>query len=138
LANQRGNGKGEAWCPLEKPILRQAASFPGPADMIHISQGNVAVIFVSRRTGADPAAYSSAAAEMEEEVARAPGYLGHDSISGADGSGITISYWQDEASAAKWRGHARHSEVREQGRAKWYDHYRLVVAEISRAYDWHK
>ena len=105
--------------------------------MIHINNGHVAVIFVSRRTGSDPAGYARAAAEMEAQVARAPGYLGHDSVGSPDGSGITISYWQDHASAAAWRAHARHSEVREQGRALWYSFYRLVVADIARAYDWH-
>ena len=106
--------------------------------MIQIRKGNVAVIFVSRRTDSDPAAYADAAAEMEREVARAPGYLSHDSLSTGDGSGITISYWQDHASAAAWRAHARHSEVRDAGRKHWYDWYRLVVADVARAYDWQK
>ena len=106
--------------------------------MIEISKGNVAVIFVSRRTSIDPEGYARAAAEMEEAVAAAPGYLGHDSVGSPDGRGITVSYWKDEASAAAWRAHARHTEVRADGRERWYDWYRLVVAEIGRAYDWHK
>lgn len=106
--------------------------------MIEIRKGNVAVIFISRRTGSDAEGYARAAAEMEQEVARAPGYLGHDSIGSADGGGITISYWEDHASAAAWRAHARHSEVRADGRERWYDWYRLVVADVTRAYDWRK
>ena len=106
--------------------------------MIEIKKGSVAVIFVSRRASSDPEGYARAAAEMEAEVAKAPGYLGHDSVSSAAGEGITISYWQDEASAAAWRAHARHSEVRAEGRARWYDYYRLVVADVIRARDWHK
>lgn len=106
--------------------------------MIHIKKGNVAVIFVSRRASSDPEGYARAAAEMEAEVAKAPGYLGHDSVSTPAGEGITISYWEDEAAAAAWRAHARHSEVRAQGRERWYDFYRLVVAEVVRAHDWHK
>ncbi len=65
-----------------------------------IETGCIAVIFVSRRTGEDAEGYARAAAEMEQEVARAPGYLGHDSVGAPDGAGITISYWRDEASAA--------------------------------------
>jgi heme-degrading monooxygenase HmoA len=106
--------------------------------MMEIEKGAVAVIFISRRSGADPEGYAQAAAEMEAEVAKADGYLGHDSVSSPDGQGITISYWRDEAAARAWRAHARHSEVRAQGRAAWYDHYRLVVAEVTRAYDWLK
>ena len=106
--------------------------------MMQIRKGNVAVIFVSRKTDADPEGYARAASEMEEEVGRAPGYLGHDSVGSADGSGITVSYWEDHASAAAWRAHARHSAVRDQGRKHWYEFYRLVVADVSRAYDWQK
>ncbi len=106
--------------------------------MIHIRKGNVAVIFVSRRTGADPEGYARAAAEVEAEVARAPGYLGHDSVSSAEGEGITISYWEDEGAAAAWRAHVRHAEVRGEGRKHWYQWYRLVVADVTRAYDWDK
>ena len=106
--------------------------------MIQIRKGNVAVIFVSSRTDSDPSGYADAAAEMEQEVARAPGYLGHDSLSSADGSGITISYWQDHASAAAWRDHVRHGEIRAEGRKRWYHWYRLVVADVARAYDWKK
>jgi heme-degrading monooxygenase HmoA len=106
--------------------------------MTEIKKGAVAVIFVSRRSRADAEGYGRAAAEMEAEVAKADGYIGHDSVGGGDGRGITISYWRDEAAAAAWRAHARHSEVRAQGRADWYDYYRLVVAEVTRAYDWLK
>lgn len=106
--------------------------------MSEINKGSVAVIFISRRTGADAEGYAEAAAEMEAAVAEADGYIGHDSLSGLDGQGITISYWRDEAAAAAWRAHARHSEVRAQGRAAWYDRYRLIVAEVTRAYDWSK
>ncbi len=106
--------------------------------MAAIETGCIAVIFVSRRTAQDAEGYAAAAAEMEEAVARAPGYLGHDSAASPDGAGITVSYWRDEASAAAWRAHARHSEVRTEGRARWYDHYRLIVAEVSRAYEWRR
>ena len=105
--------------------------------MIEIKKGSVAVIFVSRRTDSD-AGYAEAAAEMEREVARAPGYLGHDSIGSAEGGGITVSYWRDDASAAAWREHARHSEIRAEGRGHWYHWYRLVVASVERAYEWQK
>ncbi len=52
--------------------------------MMEIKKGAVAVIFVLRRSGADAEGYAQAAAEMETEVALAGGYLGHDSVSGAD------------------------------------------------------
>jgi heme-degrading monooxygenase HmoA len=106
--------------------------------MIQIRTGNIAVIFVSRRGRDDPEGYARAAAEMEAEVVSSPGYLGHDSVGSADGQGITVSYWKDEESVAVWRAHERHSRVRAEGRERWYDWYRLVVANVSRAYDWQR
>jgi heme-degrading monooxygenase HmoA len=106
--------------------------------MIQIRTGNVTVIFVSRRGLGDPEGYARAAAEMEAEVVNAPGFLGHDSVSSPEGHGITVSYWKDEESVAVWRAHARHTEVRAEGRERWYDWYRLVVANVSRAYDWQR
>lgn len=100
--------------------------------------GAIAVIFVSRRTGAGEAGYQAAAAAMEAEAARQPGYLGIHSVRAADGEGITISYWTDEEAAARWRAHAGHSKVREQGRADWYDHYHLIVAGIIRDHRWER
>jgi heme-degrading monooxygenase HmoA len=118
--------------------MRRVAAFAGPADMIEIKKSDVAVIFVSRRGLNDPEGYARAAAEMVAEVINAPGYLAHDSVSSPDGQGITISYWKDEESVASWRAHARHTEIRGEGRERWYDWYRLVVANVSRAYDWHR
>jgi len=103
---------------------------------MNIEKGSIAVIFVSRRTGVDGEGYQRAAAEMEAAVASAPGYLGHDSVSSAEGGGITISYWRDEASVAAWRAHNRHSEVRQAGRDHWYHQYRLVVASVMRSDEW--
>jgi len=104
---------------------------------MNIEKGSIVVIFVSQRTGADAEGYKRAAAEMEAAVSGAPGYLGHDSVGSAEGAGITISYWRDEASVAEWRAHTRHSAVRQAGRDHWYHHYRLVVAKVMRSDEWH-
>lgn len=61
--------------------------------------GQIAVIFVSQRSGADPAGYDAAAAAMGELAARQPGYCGVHSSRDATGIGITVSYWADEPSA---------------------------------------
>ena len=67
---------------------------------------------------------------------RQPGFQGLQSTRGADGFGITISYWADAAAAKAWRDHPDHAAIRDLGRARWYQHYRLDVATIDRSYDW--
>lgn len=98
--------------------------------------GQIAVIFVNHRTSEDDAGYAAAAAAMDALAAEQPGYRGIDSVRGADGIGITVSYWADEASAIAWRNDPEHAAMREAGRGRWYRWYRLHVAEVGRSYGW--
>lgn len=100
--------------------------------------GTVAVIFVAQRTVDDDTGYAQAAAEMAALAARQPGYCGIDSVRATNGLGITVSYWADEDAASQWRDNAEHSAIRDQGRHRWYSHYDLHVATITRSYDWTK
>lgn len=93
-----------------------------------------AVIFTSRRTAADDAGYAKAADRMVELAAQQPGFLGVESVRGADGDGITVSYWESEAAIAGWKRHAEHTATRERGRTVWYEHYELRIARVERAY----
>lgn len=98
--------------------------------------GQIAVIFVSHRTGDDEAGYAEAATAMDALAAAQPGYRGMVSVRGDDRLGITVSYWADEASAKMWRDHPEHRRIREAGRAIWYDRYEISVATVKRNYDW--
>jgi heme-degrading monooxygenase HmoA len=92
------------------------------------------VSFTSRRSGEGADAYAEAAARMFELATTQPGFLGMESARDADGFGITLSYWADEAAIAAWRDHAEHRAVREFGRARWYDHFEVRIARVERAY----
>lgn len=98
--------------------------------------GQIAVIFVSQRKDSDAQGYAAAAEAMEALAAQQPGYRGVDSARGADGLGITISWWANEASARAWRAHPEHAAIRERGRAEWYSAYEVAVAEVGRSYTW--
>ena len=93
-----------------------------------------AVIFTSMRTDGDDEAYGEAADRMVSLASVQPGFLGVDSVRGADGLGITVSYWQSEAAIREWKLHLDHAAVRERGRQAWYGHYELRVAKVERAY----
>ena len=100
--------------------------------------GWVAVIFRSTRTGHDAAGYAAAADAMDRLAAAQPGYRGIASARGADGFGITVSWWADEASALAWRAHPEHAAIRERGRGRWYEDYQVDVARVERSYDWRR
>lgn len=93
-----------------------------------------AVIFSSQRNGEDDAGYGAAADRMMALAAQQPGFLGAESVRGADGFGITVSYWTSEEAIAAWRQHAEHAATRAYGRAHWYDGFALRVARVERAY----
>ena len=92
-----------------------------------------AVIFTSHRTSEDTG-YGSTADRMAELAATMPGYLGIESARGADGLGITVSYWKDEESIRHWKAESEHLEAQRRGIAQWYSHYELRVALVERAY----
>lgn len=92
-----------------------------------------AVIFSSTRTPGDQG-YGAMAERMVELAAQQPGYLGAESVRGADGFGITVSYWDSEAAIAAWRTQSEHVAAQELGIARWYDYYELRVARVERAY----
>ncbi|MFF6879848.1 antibiotic biosynthesis monooxygenase family protein [Streptomyces sp. NPDC012474] len=92
-----------------------------------------AVVFTAVRTAGDNG-YAETGERMMRLAADQPGFLGVGSARGANGLGITVSYWRDEESIAAWRNHAEHILARARGRERWYASFALHVAEVERAY----
>lgn len=92
-----------------------------------------AVIFSSQRTEGDNG-YSQTADRMVELAADQPGFLGVESARGADGFGITVSYWESVEAISRWRAHAEHRLAQENGKASWYERYEIRIARVERAY----
>ncbi len=96
--------------------------------------GGYAVIFTSHRSEGEDEAYAETAKRMLSLVSQQPGFLGMDSIRGADGKGITVSCWKDRASIEAWKHHPEHAEARSQGRANWYQHFTVRICKIEKEY----
>ncbi len=92
-----------------------------------------AVIFSSLRTEGD-GGYGATAQRMQDLAKDMPGYLGIESARGADGFGITVSYWRDQAAIANWRRHGEHVLAQERGKQEWYAHYDIRIARVERSY----
>lgn len=91
------------------------------------------VCFSSLRTEGDNG-YGEMADAMEQLAREQPGFLGVESARGADGFGITNSYWQDEASIREWKRNVDHIAAQRLGRQDWYQTYELRIARVERAY----
>ncbi len=94
-----------------------------------------AVIFTSVRKDHDPA-YEAMAQKMAQLAAQQPGYLGMESA--REAVGITVSYWQDEASIKAWKQQVDHQVAQQKGRQNWYSAYQVRVARVERAYGFSK
>ncbi|HBF29780.1 antibiotic biosynthesis monooxygenase [Rhizobium sp.] len=95
------------------------------------------VCFSSTRTDVENG-YGAMADAMVELARQQPGFLGVESARGADGFGLTNSYWTDEAAIRNWKMVVDHLAAQSQGRAQWYSHYEVRVAKVERAYSFAK
>ena len=107
------------------------AKGPNPSSAQHC----YAVIFSSQLRGKAPdEAYEDTATRMMELASKQAGFLGIDSARGADGFGITVSYWEDEDAIRLWKQDVEHKAAQESGIQAWYREYRVRVSKVERAY----
>jgi heme-degrading monooxygenase HmoA len=95
-----------------------------------------AVIFTSIRTRVDDG-YAMTADRMMELAGQQDGYLGVESARDED-VGITVSYWRDLESIARWKAVAEHAAAQQTGRAQWYETYTTRIALVERAYSFQR
>lgn len=92
-----------------------------------------AVIFTSQLAAGDRG-YAAIAQRMVDLGSRYDGFLGIESARGADGLGITVSYWRDEAAILAWKRDTEHEKAQRGGREVWYEAYEVRVTRVERAY----
>lgn len=95
------------------------------------------VIF-SVRTTQDLDGHEELVARMVELAAEQPGFLGIETAQNSDGTGITVSYWQDDASIIAWKKNVEHLAAQEQGRSRFFNQYSIRVGKIERDYQFGK
>jgi heme-degrading monooxygenase HmoA len=93
-----------------------------------------AVIFTNQRSTADERGYGTMAQRMVDLGSRYDGFLGIESVRGADGVGITVSYWRDEAAILAWKRDTEHEKAQRGGRTAWYERFEVRIAKVERAY----
>ena len=93
-----------------------------------------AVIFTSKRAADDGRVYGAMSQRMVDLGSRYDGFLGIESARGADGVGLTVSYWRDEAAILAWKRDTEHEKAQRGGRESWYDRYEVRIAKVERAY----
>jgi len=92
----------------------------------------IVILFRSRLTPAAGADYAAMDAELAELVPKQPGFVDVKSFTAADGERLTLVWWKDKETLLQWRNLPRHREAQQTGRAKWYEYYKMEVAEVFR------
>lgn len=95
----------------------------------HFQPPYYAVIFINQLSE-DIAGYHQMAQEMVDLAQTMPGFLGYQSA--REQTGITVSFWQDEASIQHWKNHSRHLVAQKSGKQQWYSSYQIHVARVER------
>ena len=90
-----------------------------------------AVIFTSIRTEGDNG-YNQMGDEIIALVSEQPGFLGLESVRGADNFGITVSYWESLDAIKKWKDNPSHQIAQKLGKEKWYKQYATRVCKVER------
>ncbi|MES9996144.1 antibiotic biosynthesis monooxygenase [Desulfovibrio aminophilus] len=90
-----------------------------------------AVVFTSLLSGVEEG-YAEMAEELLRLASEQPGFLGAESAREADGTGITVSYWESLEAIENWRDHPRHQVAQAMGGKLWYEAFATRVCRVER------
>lgn len=96
----------------------------------------IAVIFEVIPKEAGKAEYLAIAGTLREHLADIPGFISIErfqSLTDPDKL-LSLSFWQDEASVARWRNLEEHRMAQAKGRGGLFKDYRIRVGHIMRDY----
>ena len=91
----------------------------------------IVVLFRSKLVDA-PDGYAEMAQEMVTLAQTMPGFVDVKAYKSDDGERLTVVWWQDEETLKGWREQARHRVAQRLGRERWYEYYKIEVAEVVR------
>ena len=90
------------------------------------------ILFRSKLTETAGDDYAQMAAEMDAHARTFDGFVDVKAFAAEDGERLTVVWWRDEASLRVWATDARHRVAQQTGRQKWYEYYKMDIAEIVR------
>ena len=98
---------------------------------------NVLTVFRSRLAdGAYDAGYEARAEEMLTRAEAMPGFVEFKSFTAPDGERVSIIQFDSAEAQQAWAQDAAHRAAQAEGRAAFYDEYRIVVADVTSDRTW--
>ncbi|HET9371770.1 MAG TPA: antibiotic biosynthesis monooxygenase [Vicinamibacterales bacterium] len=90
------------------------------------------ILFRSKLTTAAGDDYAAMADAMLDRARAFEGFVDVKSFTAEDGERLSVVWWRDQASLTAWAADARHQGAKALGRQKWFEYYKMDVAEIVR------
>lgn len=96
----------------------------------------IAVIFEVIPAALRQQQYLDTAAALRDELMQIDGFVSVERFQSLSEPGklLSLSFWRDEPSVARWRNTERHRAAQAQGRSGVFANYRLRVAQVLRDY----
>lgn len=91
----------------------------------------IVVLFRSKLVDA-PDGYAEMADEMAALARTMPGFVDVKAFKADDGERLTLVWWENEETLKGWRENVRHRLAQRLGRERWYEYYKIEVAEVVR------
>jgi heme-degrading monooxygenase HmoA len=76
--------------------------------------------------------YAEQLQRMTDLAVKMPGYVSHKAFVAEDGERLTLIEWESPETLRAWATHPEHVLVKQLGRQKFYEDYRLQVCEVVR------
>jgi len=92
----------------------------------------IVILFRSELTSAAGVDYAQTSDALESYVKTRPGFIAVKSFTAEDGERLTIVWWKDRETLEQWRMDPRHVSAQNTGRERWYEYYKMEVAEVFR------
>lgn len=91
------------------------------------------IVFRSKLTATAGDDYSQMAQAMAAHAKTFKGFVDMKAFKADDGERLTMVWWEDEETLRVWATDAKHRAAQALGREKWYEYYKIEVAQVMRA-----
>jgi heme-degrading monooxygenase HmoA len=123
-----------SFSPCDRPVLQNNyISGRATRRLIGDHVAMVVIAFRSKLTSVAGDDYGKMAQEMDAHARTFPGFIDVKAFKAEDGERLTMVWWQDEETLRAWASDLRHREAQKLGRDKWYEYYKIEVAQIIRS-----
>ena len=94
----------------------------------------IVVLFRSKLTAEAADDYAAMSAEMLDRARQMTGFIDFKTFQADDGERVSVIHWESQASMRAWGDDVRHITAQRLGREKWYEFFRIEIAEVARSY----